>query len=290
QLLERLGFSRAHLSARVDDLSGGQRRRLQLLLVLLSEPNVLILDEPTNDVDTDMLTAMEDLLDTWPGTLIVVSHDRYLLERVTDQQQAILGGRLRHVPGGVREYLQLREAQASGGSQGQSSGGGSADHSGTTPGGGTGASAAGLDGAQLRAAQKRIASIERKLDKLSDQIVAQHERLAAHDHTDYEGLQNVTEELRELQGKVATLEEEWLEITEEIVAGASSCPHRAASSRSHRAASSRSHRASPVPNHRRPLRESRATLGTFQLAEPVSNVALGMGKEAGRRSAARTVG
>src|SRR5699024_2448577 len=221
QLLERLGFSRAHLSARVDDLSGGQRRRLQLLLVLLSEPNVLILDEPTNDVDTDMLTAMEDLLDTWPGTLIVVSHDRYLLERVTDQQQAILGGRLRHVPGGVQEYLQLREAQASGGAQGQSSGGGSADHSGTTQGGGTGASA-GLDGAQLRAAQKRIASIERKLDKLSDQIVAQHERLAAHDHTDYEGLQNLTEELRELQGKVAALEEEWLEISEEIVTGASS--------------------------------------------------------------------
>src|SRR5699024_8096946 len=104
QLLERLGFSRAHLSARVDDLSGGQRRRLQLLLVLLSEPNVLILDEPTNDVDTDMLTAMEDLLDTWPGTLSVVSHDRYLLERVTDQQYAILDGRLRHVPGGVQEY------------------------------------------------------------------------------------------------------------------------------------------------------------------------------------------
>ena len=107
QLLERLGFGREHLSARVSELSGGQRRRLQLMLTLLSEPNVLILDEPTNDVDTDMLTATEDLLDSWPGTLIVVSHDRYLLERVTDQQYAILDGRLRHLPGGVDEYLRL---------------------------------------------------------------------------------------------------------------------------------------------------------------------------------------
>ncbi|MFM9379041.1 ABC-F family ATP-binding cassette domain-containing protein, partial [Gordonia sp. VNK21] len=105
QLLERLGFAREHLSARVGELSGGQKRRLQLLLVLLSEPNVLILDEPSNDVDTDMLAAMEDLLDSWPGTLIVVSHDRYLLERITDQQDAIVDGRLRHLPGGVDEYL-----------------------------------------------------------------------------------------------------------------------------------------------------------------------------------------
>ena len=107
QLLERLGFGRGQLSARVGELSGGQRRRLQLMLTLLSEPNVLLLDEPTNDVDTDMLTATEDLLDSWPGTLIVVSHDRYLLERITDQQYAILDGRLRHLPGGVDEYLRL---------------------------------------------------------------------------------------------------------------------------------------------------------------------------------------
>ena len=107
QLLERLGFDRGQLSARVGDLSGGQKRRLQLMLTLLSEPNVLLLDEPTNDVDTDMLTATEDLLDSWAGTLIVVSHDRYLLERVTDQQYAILDGRLRHLPGGIDEYLRL---------------------------------------------------------------------------------------------------------------------------------------------------------------------------------------
>ncbi|MBU3687202.1 MAG: ABC-F family ATP-binding cassette domain-containing protein, partial [Mycobacterium sp.] len=105
QLLERLGFGRDELALRVADLSGGQRRRLQLMLTLLAEPNVLVLDEPTNDVDIDMLAATEDLLDSWPGTLIVVSHDRYLLERVTDQQYAIIDGRLRHLPGGVDEYL-----------------------------------------------------------------------------------------------------------------------------------------------------------------------------------------
>ena len=107
-LLERLGFSAAQLSTPVRDLSGGQQRRLQLLLILLDQPNVLILDEPTNDMDTDMLAVIEDLLDSWPGTLIVVSHDRYFIERVTDQQYAILGGRLRHLPGGIDEYLRLR--------------------------------------------------------------------------------------------------------------------------------------------------------------------------------------
>ena len=111
QLLEQLGFSSAQLSTPINDLSGGQKRRLQLLLVLLEQPNVLILDEPTNDLDTDMLTALEDLLDSWAGTLIVVSHDRYFLERVTDQQYAILNGQLRHLPGGVDEYLKLRTHQ-----------------------------------------------------------------------------------------------------------------------------------------------------------------------------------
>ena len=108
------GTPRLHhrtLSTPVKDLSGGQKRRLQLLLILLDEPNVLILDEPTNDLDTDMLAAMEDLLDSWPGTLIVVSHDRYLVERVTDQQYALWTA-LRHLPGGVDEYLRLRRAQA----------------------------------------------------------------------------------------------------------------------------------------------------------------------------------
>ena len=109
QLMERLGFESAQLMTPIRDLSGGQKRRMQLLLILLDEPNVLIMDEPGNDLDTDMLAVMEDLLDTWPGTLIVVSHDRYLLERVTDQQFALIGGKVRHLPGGVDDYLDMIE-------------------------------------------------------------------------------------------------------------------------------------------------------------------------------------
>ncbi len=110
QMMERLGFESAQLMTPIKDLSGGQKRRMQLLLILLDEPNVLIMDEPGNDLDTDMLAVMEDLLDTWPGTLIVVSHDRYLLERVTDQQYALIGGKVRHLPGGVQDYLDMTEA------------------------------------------------------------------------------------------------------------------------------------------------------------------------------------
>ena len=109
-MMERLGFESAQLMTPIKDLSGGQKRRMQLLLILLDEPNVLIMDEPGNDLDTDMLAVMEDLLDTWPGTLIVVSHDRYLLERVTDQQFALIGGKVRHLPGGVQDYLDITEA------------------------------------------------------------------------------------------------------------------------------------------------------------------------------------
>ena len=214
QLLERLGFSRAHLSARVADLSGGQRRRLQLLLVLLSEPNVLILDEPTNDVDTDMLTAMEDLLDSWPGTLIVVSHDRYLLERVTDQQYAILGGRLRHVPGGVAEYLALLAAD--GAAWPDRAARPDQASSGAAPSDAAPADDPGLTGAALRAAQKQLTSIERRLDKLSGQIAAQHEVLAAHDQSDYAGLQDHTQALRALETEVAELEEQWLEVSDQV--------------------------------------------------------------------------
>ncbi|MET0303065.1 MAG: ABC-F family ATP-binding cassette domain-containing protein, partial [Microbacteriaceae bacterium] len=158
QLLERLGFPSAQLSTPVRDLSGGQRRRLQLLLVLLDEPNVLILDEPTNDLDTDMLAAMEDLLDSWPGTLLVVSHDRYLLERVTDQQYAVLDGRLRHLPGGVEEYLKIRSGTAA-----------TAPNASAASGSGSGSSASGsgasatptLSGAEKRSAEKEVASINR---------------------------------------------------------------------------------------------------------------------------------
>ncbi|ORA35552.1 ABC-F family ATP-binding cassette domain-containing protein [Mycobacterium aquaticum] len=202
QLLERLGFNRAQLSSRVGELSGGQRRRLQLMLVVLSEPNVLVLDEPTNDVDTDMLTATEDLLDSWPGTLIVVSHDRYLLERVTDQQYAILDGRLRHLPGGVDEYLRLAA---------QPSAPAAAARTAPTP-----APTQGKSGAELRNIEKEVASIDRSLAKLAGRISDKHDELAAHDHSDHVGLGRLTAQLRELENQVAELEARWLELSEQL--------------------------------------------------------------------------
>ena len=202
QLLERLGFASAQLSTPVKDLSGGQQRRLQLLLILLEQPNVLILDEPTNDLDTDMLAAMEDLLDSWPGTLIVVSHDRYFLERVTDQQFGILGGRLRHLPGGVDEYLRLRASHAA-------QTGAAADKPAAPV-------AEGLSGAELRVAQKELTAIERRLEKLAGQIDTAHQRLAEHDQGDYEGLQRLTASLRALEAQVTELEERWMELSEEV--------------------------------------------------------------------------
>ena len=206
QLLERLGFQRQHLSARVEDLSGGQKRRLQLLLLLLSEPNVIVLDEPTNDVDSEMLTAMEDLLDSWPGTLVVVSHDRYLLERVTDQQYAILNGTLRHVPGGVDEYVALSKQVAS---QRVNRTAQSASQKNTAEDGK-------LSGGQRRQAQREVSSIERRLDKLSERILELHEQLAAHDQTDYEGLQQLTAELRTVELENEELEERWLELSAQL--------------------------------------------------------------------------
>jgi len=200
QLLERLGFTSAQLSTPVKDLSGGQKRRLQLLLILLDEPNVLILDEPTNDLDTDMLAAMEDLLDSWPGTLLVVSHDRYLLERVTDQQYAVLDGRLRHLPGGVEEYLRLR-ALAPG-------------VSGSRPQAAAAPKAAGLSGAEKRDAEKELAAADRRLAKYADQIAAKHAEFAAHDQNDYVGLGKLQAELSALEAETAQLEERWLELTE----------------------------------------------------------------------------
>ncbi|GGC92895.1 ABC transporter ATP-binding protein [Tersicoccus solisilvae] len=213
QLLERLGFSSAQLSTPVKDLSGGQKRRLQLLLILLDQPNVLILDEPTNDLDTDMLAAMEDLLDSWPGTLIVVSHDRYFLERVTDQQYAILDRRLRHLPGGVDEYLRLRAAQESARSSSASSGGTRSGSAGST---GSAASTSVLSGAELRAAQKELAAIERRLGKLSEQIATRRTALADHDQADYVGLGKEMAVINELEQETADLEERWLELGEAL--------------------------------------------------------------------------
>lgn len=201
QLLERLGFSSAQLSTPVKDLSGGQQRRLQLLLILLSQPNVLILDEPTNDLDTDMLAAMEDLLDSWPGTLIVVSHDRYFLERVTDQQYGILGGRLRHLPGGVDEYLRLRAAHTA--------------QTGAAPAAAAEASTD-LSGAELRAAQKEVTALERRLEKLQAQIDRSRTALADHDQSDFQGLATKVAAIRALEDEVAEAESRWFELTEQI--------------------------------------------------------------------------
>ncbi len=199
QLLERVGFSSAQLATPVKDLSGGQKRRLQLLLILLSEPNVLILDEPTNDLDTDMLAAIEDLLDSFPGTLIVVSHDRYLVERVTDQQYAVINGGLRHLPRGVDQYLELRAGRSS------TPKATAQPAPATTP---------KLGGAELRNAQKEHAAAGRKIEKLTGQIAEVHERMAAHDQSDYTGLGVLAAELSALQTQLEASETRWLELEE----------------------------------------------------------------------------
>jgi len=212
QLLERLGFTTAQLSIPVKDLSGGQKRRLQLLLILLDEPNVLILDEPTNDLDTDMLAAMEDLLDSWPGTLLVVSHDRYLLERVTDQQYAVLDGRLRHLPGGVEEYLRIRADRVGGAAAVSRSGTGSSKGL-DTPTASATRPPSGLTGAAKRDAEKELAAADRRLAKYTDQIAAKHAEFAAHDQNDYVGLGKLQTELSALESDAAKLEERWLELS-----------------------------------------------------------------------------
>ena len=221
QLLERLGFSSAQLKTPVKDLSGGQKRRLQLLLILLDEPNVLILDEPSNDLDTDMLAAMEDLLDTWPGTLLVVSHDRYLLERVTDQQYAVINGRFRHLPGGVEEYLNLSATAASGTAAGSSGASNplaaSSSSSGTAPASdGAAPSELRLSGAQARAAQKELGAVERKMQKLGEQIEALDGTMAAADPSDFEGLGKLAAQKSDLQEQLDELELRWLELGEAL--------------------------------------------------------------------------
>lgn len=168
------------------------------MLTILDEPNVLILDEPTNDVDIDMLSATEDLLDSWPGTLIVVSHDRYLLERVTDQQYAIVNGHLRHLPGGVDEYLRITQQKP------------------TTPAPkpAQSASSPALSGAELRSMQKEIAALDRSLAKLAEKVDAKHIELAEHDQSDHVGLGELTAQLRELESELAEKEGRWLELSE----------------------------------------------------------------------------
>lgn len=203
QLLERLGFAGDRQWTPVGDLSGGERRRLQLLRLLMGEPNVLLLDEPTNDLDIETLTEVEDLLDGWPGTLVVVSHDRYFLERITDHVVALLGdGLVSLLPGGVDEYLERRAA-------------GTAPKPGSVRDEPAPAPPKPKVGGQDWKARKELDRLERRLEKLAGQQAALHEQLAAH-ATDYAKLQELDARLKEIQAEAAGVEEEWLMLAEDL--------------------------------------------------------------------------
>ena len=219
QLLERLGFTRDDLNEPVCDLSGGQKRRLALMLILLDEPNVLILDEPGNDLDTDMLAQVEDLLDGWPGTLLLVTHDRYLMERVTDNQYALINGKIRHLPRGVDEYLELvgRTTDERGGVVASSSGKASASKQTSTSVNeqATGA-ASKLSGGEIRALRKSMASAERKMDTLRGKIEGIHQAMTEADPSDYVKLGDMQKEIKEIETQIEALEEEWMEAAEAL--------------------------------------------------------------------------
>jgi len=199
QLLERLGLRGDRQWAPVGELSGGERRRLQLMLILLGEPNVLLLDEPTNDLDIETLTELEDLLDGWPGSVVAVSHDRYFLERVTDHVLALAGGQLAYLPGGVTEYLELRAAQRAA----------AAPAAAEAPAAAPGAAA------RQRAGQKELVRLERQISKLAGTESALSEQLAA-SATDYARLVELGAELKAAQEERAALEERWLELAQEL--------------------------------------------------------------------------
>jgi len=208
QLAKRLGFSGGRQQTRVSDLSGGERRRLQFLRLLMAEPNVLILDEPTNDLDIETLTSMEDVLDGWAGTLLVVSHDRYLLERMCDRQVALLGdGAVRDLPGGVEQYLDLRHAARV-----------SAAASGAPGGSRATASPAdqGPSAAELRDARKDLLRIERQLSKLSAQEDRIHLQMAAK-AADHKAVLELNNKLRVIVDQRETLELEWLSAAEMVL-------------------------------------------------------------------------
>ena len=208
QLLERLGFTKEKIWTPVADLSGGERRRLQLLRLLMGEPNVLLLDEPTNDLDTDTLAAIEDTLDEWPGTLIVVSHDRYLLERVCDKQVALLGdGLVRDLPGGVEEYLTLRAAM-------------DGTNLTSTPREAAPvvtdeAAAPVLSSGDVRTARKELTRLERQISKLTARETKLHAEMALK-ATDHTAVQALDAELRTLTAERDQLEEAWLEAAEAV--------------------------------------------------------------------------
>ncbi len=216
QLLERLGFEPGQQLTRVEELSGGQQRRLQLMLVLLSEPNVLILDEPGNDMDTDMLAILEDLLDSWPGTLLLVSHDRYLMERVTDHQFMVMDGKVTHVPGGVDEFLQKleergrREAQEAA-RRGPVDGGSAAE-----PAAGSDAGSGQMSRSDEYRLRKQLSSVERKMDtqqKRIDDLAGKMLKVPATDFVELGRLQQQVDEAKDALGQ---LELEWLELSEQL--------------------------------------------------------------------------
>jgi ATPase subunit of ABC transporter with duplicated ATPase domains len=200
-LLEDFGFTGQKLVTRIGELSGGERRRLQFLRLLLSEPNVLLLDEPTNDLDIDTLTVIEDYLDTWPGTLIVVSHDRYFLERTCDVQYALLGdGSCVLLPGGVEEYLERRRSRSDAKAKGVS---------------GTARTTSSADAARHRQARKDLARVESQLAKLATRMESLHTALAE-GSADYAKLVSLGAELEEAVARQGELEGEWLELAERL--------------------------------------------------------------------------
>jgi ATP-binding cassette subfamily F protein uup len=208
QLLERLGLRGNRQWTRVGDLSGGERRRLQLLLLLLAEPNVLLLDEPTNDLDIDTLTELEDMLDGWPGSVVVVSHDRYFLERVTDRVLALTGHGIAFLPGGVDEYLRIR---AMGHEQGPHQAPGRAATAPVTP----GPAAVAANAAQVRAGQKELTRLERQISRLAEEEAKLAAELAG-SASDYARLIELGAQLRAVETDKAALEDRWLVVAEEI--------------------------------------------------------------------------
>ncbi|WP_433117592.1 ABC-F family ATP-binding cassette domain-containing protein [Micromonospora sp. CA-246542] len=208
QLAEVFGFDDRRLWTPVSDLSGGERRRLQMLRLLAGEPNVLLFDEPTNDLDTDTLAALEDLLDSWPGTIIVASHDRYLIERVTDTAYGMFGdGRLVHLPGGVDEYLARTAERA-----------GSTRAGGTPTAAPTGPATSGMSAAEVRQARKELTRLERQLGKLDQREVTLLDQLAA-DATDYARVADLDTQLKDLRAERERIEESWMTLAEELPEG-----------------------------------------------------------------------
>ncbi len=204
-LCDRFGFRGGRQQARVSDLSGGERRRLQLMRLLMGEPNVLLLDEPTNDLDIETLTALEDLLDRWPGTLIVVSHDRYFTERVCDDVYALDGlGGLRHLPGGIAQYLEERTSAAGGSAPSASRQSGAAE--GHAP-------ASGPTGAERHAARKESARLERLMERLAADEQELQEQMAAQ-ATDPGALAQLSDRLAALREEREAAEATWLELAE----------------------------------------------------------------------------